>query len=243
MLEIKTMPLGKMRNNEYAQFMSEVNKLVLEETVEKLHIENKYEPFKTAIDQLLGVGKPTKGSNKTVLVSEADATRDKTDGGLLRYVESFLFHWDNNTVAAATRLMDVINKYGNLRKLSYNEETNGITNKVEELKSETFAPDVALINATLWVNKLEEHNQNFISIFNERANQESARSIGSMRESRMACDTAYDELVKLVNALIMVNGDDNYKTFADKMNYYIDYYINAINMRLAHYETDDTNQD
>lgn len=45
-----------------------------------------------------------------------------------------------------------------------------------------------------------------------------------MRRCRTATDTAYKELVQLVNALIVVNGETDYANFANLMNTEIEYY-------------------
>ena len=46
--------------------------------------------------------------------------------------------------------------------------------------------------------------------------------MGIVKESRQAADAAYRSLAGLVNALAVVNGDEAYATFIDRVNVLID---------------------
>lgn len=56
----------------------------------------------------------------------------------------------------------------------------------------------------------------------QRTEEEAARQVGIVKESRQAADTAYRSLTGLVNALAVVNGDGAYATFIDRVNVLIE---------------------
>jgi hypothetical protein len=59
----------------------------------------------------------------------------------------------------------------------------------------------------------------------------SARISGDVRAARVVVDAIYKNIVTVINALVLLNGEAEYSTFIDKVNYQIDYYKNTINNR------------
>ena len=231
MKSILSIVVSNLRNDEYFQFMSEVDKLVVASTVAALGISDQYTPFKSGLTNVDEVLKVEKGSNQTRLIIEADEKRDRIHKGLELQVESNKNHWDESVVDAALRIGRIIGQYGNLRVLSYNEESSAIGNLVKELTSEANAPSLATIGLTTWVSKLGEANDAFQAIFNDRASEVASRSSGNVRAARLLLDPLYEAMVARVNALSVVNGEAAYADFIDKVNYYVDYYKNTISAR------------
>ena len=230
-MKLKKIDLHLFRNDEYDQFMSEMNKLFVEFTAETLGIVVQYEQFKVQLNDVESAMKVESGSSQTKLITDADAFRDQLDHGLELQVESYSYHWDQAVAEAARRIGRIISQYGNLRKLSYNEESSAIANKVQELTSATYAPDLELMNLTVWTGKLFDANNAFIAKFSDRANEEASRASSNVRKARVALDPTYTNIVNRINALIEINGEEAYLAFIDKANYYIDYYKTTIAAR------------
>jgi hypothetical protein len=230
-MKLKKIDLHLFRNDEYDQFMSEMNKLFVEFTTETLGIVVQYAQFKVQLNDVESAMKVESGSSQTKLITDADAYRDQLDQGLELQVESYSYHWDQAVTEAARRIGRIISQYGNLRKLSYNEESSAIANKVQELTSATYAPDLELMNLTVWTGKLLDANNAFIATFSDRANEEASRASSNVRKARAVLDPTYTSIVNRINALIEINGEEAYSAFVDKANYYTDYYKTTITAR------------
>ena len=94
-----------------------------------------------------------------------------------------------------------------------------------------YASDVALCSATDKLNKLVEANNSFIANFGTRTAEVASRISGDVRAARVATDGDYKNIVSVINALVLLNGEDLYSSFIDKVNYQIDYYKSTINTR------------
>lgn len=240
MKQIKKLVLTYLRNDEHYQLMIEVDGLIVQFSPETLGIVDKYLPFKTAHNKEDVALKVERGSSNTLLIADKDGKRDSTHHGLELQVESYSYHWIPAMVEAARRIGRILEQYGNLRILSYNEESSAIGNLVQELRAEPYLTDVASLGLTSWVDQLETDNTNFKNIFNERANEEAARASGNVRAARIEVDPTYEAIVQRINALVVVNGEAAYAEFIDKVNYYIDYYKNTVAARKGRKEKDET---
>jgi ribosomal protein L30/L7E len=231
MIQIKNLVLTYFRNDEHSQYMLEIDGLVQKYTPEILGIADQYLPFKTALNKEGIALKVEQGSSNTLLIVNADDKRDRTHRGFELQVESYSYHWNTEMVEAARRIGRIVSQYGNLRMLAYNEESSAIGNLVQELRAEPYSTDLETLALTTWVDQLATDNENFKSVFNDRANEAAARASGNVRAARAEVDPAYNEMVKRVNALVVVNGEEAYAEFIDKVNYYIDYYKTTIAAR------------
>lgn len=234
MKEIKDIQLVHLRNGDYYQLLSDIDKLIQEETLEKLSLTTKYTQFKSTFDVVGLAYKAKRGSDQTPSVIEADYYRDKLDRGFGMQVDSYKLHWDELVVESALVIGKIIDRYGNLRQLSYNEESSGLTNKMDEITSGANAVHLVKLQLTDWATKVKEANNGFITSFGDRANEQAAKLISGVRNARKACDSAYGEVVNHINALVVINGEANYAAFIDKVNYYIDYYSSTLKMRQGH---------
>lgn len=146
------------------------------------------------------------------------------------FVESCLYHYDPAVQNAGEHIQRIIDKYGDLRRLPYNKESAAITNRNTELLT-NYASDVATASAAEWLNKDNAANDEFIAHFGERANEEAARLVSNVCDSRNQTEDAYNAIIEQVNALALVNGEAEYAGFIDKVNYYVDYYKSTLAAR------------
>jgi hypothetical protein len=228
MKEIQNFVLAPLRNDAHFQFLNDVDNLIQDTTPEILGIEQHYPAFKTGLGKEDSALKVERGSSQTKLLAAADAFRDQLDRGFEIQVESYSFHWDPNVAEAARRISRIIGQYGDLRSLPYNEESSALGNKMQELQAPDYAADIELLKLTNWVNQIIKANTEFISLFGDRASEQATRASGNVRAARIEVDPAYQAIVKRINALVVVNGEQAYANFIDKLNYYIDYYKNTI---------------
>jgi len=226
-----------MQNLEFSQFCTEFSKLIIFYTASRLGIVNLAPAFQSALEQLTKALQAEKGSVYTKTITQSDAYRDQLEHGFSLFVESCLYHYDPAVQRAGEHIQRIIDKYGDLRRLPYNKESAAITNRNTELLT-NYAVDVATAGAAEWLNKDNAANDEFIAHFGERANEEAARLVGNVRDSRNLTEDAYNAIVDQINALALVNGDAEYGEFIDKVNYYVDYYKTTLAARKGRSKVD-----
>jgi hypothetical protein len=238
MKQILELNLGRLRNDEHFQFMSEVDKLIEKTTTEALGISLVYNQFSSELKSEETALRVEYGSSQTKLIADADLRRDQLIRAFEMQVESLAYHWDPNVVEAARRIGRIVNQYGNLRTKNYNEESSGITHLVQEISTGTYKNDLAIMSLTDWTTQLTKVNDHFMNLFNNRADELATRASGDVSAARKLIDITYKTIVSRINALVIVNGEENFTEFIDRLNYFINYNRNTIAARKGRKEVD-----
>jgi hypothetical protein len=146
-------------------------------------------------------------------------------------IKAALDHYNDDVVQSARRLKVVADTYGNLAAKPINEETSGIYNFVQELDSPKYAEDVKTVGITGHVRKLESDNRAFDALLKSRDDENAVKTQLKMKECRAATDSAYNAIVRQINALQVVEGEDAYIAFVNRLNIVIDRYNNLLAQR------------
>ena len=141
-----------------------------------------------------------------------------------------MLHFDKDVQTAAAVIMRIVDQVGDIRKQNYNQESTSISSLVNQLKG-NYLQEITKCNSLETLNKLEEANNAFINQFGSRTNEESARLSGDVRLARIPVDKSFHDITNVINAMVLVNGEADYASFIDKVNYLIDYHKNTIKMR------------
>lgn len=224
-----------LRNGEHDQLHNNFETEINAETAKKLNIEAELAPYLAARGNEKLALQAELGSAYTLNVTESDGFRDETDKGFCMFVESHLYHPDPEVRESARKINRIIDQYGNVRKLTYNDESSQMTNRnVEIVKN--YAADLAKLGkgwGTAWLNSLDTANNQFVDHFGTRASDEATQVVINTLEARAATDAAWEAIARRINALVVVNGEADYAAFIDKVNYYIDYNKGLISARKA----------
>ena len=141
----------------------------------------------------------------------------------------------------AARLQVVLNTYGNIAKKPYDEETAAITSLIAELRT-GYAADVSTLGINAWIDELDRNNAAFDALKKERYTQDAERTQLKMKETRVAVDQCYHEIVERINALIIVNGATAYGSFVNELNALIDAYNQMLALRKGKKDAKDDKQ-
>lgn len=228
-LKIKSSHNNQFRNSEHFQFVTEVKDLLTQyrSILNGTTLAAQFTACYAGEDEAL---KKIVKNAATATIAEADHTRDVTFRGLADTVQAAVNHYKPAVAAAAKRLKIVFDTYGNLSAKPLNEETADIYNLLQELTGK-YAPDVELLGLTAWAKKLSDDNLAFKNLVKERNNEVSAATQLKMKTCRAATDLVYYVIVERINALIIVNGEEAYREFVNKLNTFIDKYANTIAQR------------
>jgi hypothetical protein len=128
---------------------------------------------------------------------------------------------------AAKQLKIVLDTYGNIARKPLNDQTSATYNIVQDLEGR-YAPDVAKVGLGPWLAELKARNIAFSDLMRERFDESSLKVDIVLKKARVQLDEAYYEITELVNALVLVEGAQNYEAFIRKLNPIISKYANAL---------------
>lgn len=222
-MEIIALYPNNLRNEEHYKFHLDFTALVNQFTVNALGIETLWPPYQTTFDVEAFALNVVRGSVLTDELFDADAGRDDISSGLAGTIKSALNHFNPEMRAAATRLNLLLDTYGNIATKPYDQETAAITKLVSELEG-PYAADVATLGVGGWVEELKNRNNAFDSLKNMRYDENTAKPQQNLRLARLETDKAYRAVVKRINALIEVNGEQAYSGFVNEINQRIENY-------------------
>ena len=231
-----------LRNGEHDQLHNNIVAEIENQTAKKLGIEAELVTYKAAIANERLALQAEMGSAHTQSVTDSDGYRDQTDMGFCMFIESHLHHPEPAIQENARKIMRIIDQYGNLRKLNYNDESSQMANRNTEIIN-NYASELATLGngwGTAWLNTLVTANNQFITHFGTRATEVANKVTINTLEARATTDAAWETIVIRINALVVVNGEANYAAFIDKVNYYIEYNKGLINARKGKKEKDST---
>ena len=172
--------------------------------------------FKNAVDTFDDALKDSATVPSTALAAEADAARDNAWRAANNYLKAMTAHPTESLRRAATEFKTLFDKYGDPTALPQTEESGILHNLLQDLKA-IGNGKLASIFFEAWLTNLESCETAFLAAVSQRTEEEAARQVGIVKESRQAADAAYRSLTGLVNALAVVNGDGAYATFIDRV--------------------------
>ena len=131
---------------------------------------------------------------------------------------------------AATILMQLLKDYNINPSGQLDKETGLLMNLVNDLldKNKTQVEALGLMPL---VEELKKANDQVIEVTTQRMDESLQTAVGALKTARAATDEAYRDLVKMVNAYALVEGDAAYAGFID--------YLNA---EIVHYKREVLNQ-
>lgn len=242
MKKINSVDFSQFKNNEHEQFHADVVKEIDNATPAKLGINPLYGRYSAAVTAEHAAIAVENGSKFTETVEEADLFRDQIYRGFVLQTEGNIMSYNPEVRQAAHNIKRIVDQIGDMRKQNYNQENESMKSLITQIKSNYLA-DVTKCNQLPLLNKLEEANNTFIQHFSARGDEEAARISGNVRMVRIPVDQEFHNIANVINAGVLINGEADYATFIDKVNYLIDYHKNTIKIRKANHKSTSKVQD
>ena len=160
-------------------------------------------------------------------ISALDTQRDMALSAYLNALKAMTASPNAQKQQAAKQLMFIREKYSLSASDEYMKETTAIRQMVQEMDASAEA-QAALATTGLddWFVDLKQKNEDFLAKMNERTDAQAGLQKGVVREARLACEAAYRNVVKLVNALSIVEvpAGLDYAPVIDRLNAEIEHY-------------------
>jgi len=205
MNKILTLFLYKLRHGEYFQFMSDFKDLLVTLTPAAIHSEAEFADFNTTFVKLDAELRVDQGSVLTEELQNLDLDRDNLWRAMDMRIDATLLCTIAAEVEAAKRLRRLFDLYGDIRRLSYNEETAGLTNLIGDIMKPENAGFAITCGLDTWVTRLNQLNGAFKAKQNERDTELAYKSSGNVKLIRLEMDPLYKLMVERVNALVSLN--------------------------------------
>lgn len=216
MVQIKSLDISRLRNDEDFGYQTRVVNLavaMLSQDVDK-PVVDAYKAALTAFDAAL---KQAAKNSQTEAVAAADEVVDRLYTGLTLYLRSLTYHPVEETRIAAEGVLVIIDKYGKLTGLPYNQQYGVLLNSMQELTAlteETFT----LLHLADWLAELSSAIARFQNARDMQTAEQSNYQVGLVKDTRTAADAAYKQFVASINAFAIAFGETNYATFINQMN-------------------------
>lgn len=205
MNKISNLLLYQLRNGEYFQFMSDFKALLVALTPAAIHSEAEFAEFDAALTRLDDELRVDQGSVLTQQLQDIDTDRDNLWRAIDMRINATLLCTIENEMEAAKRLRRLFDLYGDIRRVTYNEETAALTNLSGDLEKPENADFVSACRLDAWVHRLSLLNEAFKIKQNERDTELANKNSGNAKAVRVDIDPLYQLMVERVNALVSLN--------------------------------------
>ena len=230
--KITKLVLSLLRNNEHFQFMTDVKNGMETATPVSLNMETVFPEFTSAYDDLNSALLVDQGSVKTEQLTALDELRDRTWSALGERIRATLICPIEAEAESAKVLKRVFDLYGNIREMSYNEETAGVTNLIEDLEKPENAEHCNTLGMLHWVDTLKQQNNGFQSLQNARNAELANKESGDVKAARDGIDPVYEKIVDRANALVELDmASPELQAFIRELNQRIKYYKETLAIR------------
>lgn len=222
-MEIKVISLERMNNGAHYTYMTNVlNRAEADEHI-KADAAKQVADFKAALAEEDKYFKVSEKSPKTDLIAAADAERDKLCRNYLKTLKALMNMPDETIATSAKALVQMFTDYKLDPDEQLDKQTGILLNMVTDWEGK-HAQDVTNTNTGKYVELIKAANEKVHALMVERSDEQKEIPVGALKSARKQTDVAYRALVKMVNALVMVNGETDYTDFIKFLNYEIKRY-------------------
>ncbi len=214
-MKIENIDLRQLRTAESLGFCMQIAEFtdLVSQTADQKHINE----FKQATETFVKYGKATLTNSFTQKLKAADLQTDRFCSGLRMCVKANTFSPDENIRTLAKKVLDRINQYGNLARMSYTKQYPRLSVLLNELHSMPKA-HIKKLGLAIWIDALSLAYENFMEISSDKFTEEAEKQVGIVQDSRLAAEAAYFALVTRINAGVIVVSEEPYEEFINTAN-------------------------
>lgn len=221
--QIQQISIQRINKGAHCQFISHILSAIEAYPAVEAKIHTFAEKLRVANEQengALGVSRKSQVSDKYKMV---DAVFNRSFRSYKKYISAFKKFPKKDLSEAAIILEQQLKDYNIRIKDKRANKLGLIVNWVNDLE-ENYATQVALLNLQTFVAKMKETSSLMYDYHEQRTEELMDYPLGAALSSRQTSEDAYREMVRMVNALAVVEGDEVYSDFIDLANTYIKAY-------------------
>ena len=215
--EILPINLVRMNSGAHFEYVSMMLASVQSQAAVKQKVADLVAALASAIEAEDAALKVSTKSFITDDIAQADQDRDTFYAGYKKAVEGFLHTPVADMAQAAKVLKQHIKDYRINTRAQIDQNTGLLANFIADLEGK-YAAQVATLGLSVFVTHMKEANERVRTLVRQRVNERMGITVGALKAARVNTDAAYHNLVQMVNALALVNGDADYAAFIDYVN-------------------------
>jgi hypothetical protein len=194
-----------------------------------------YEVLQACIEKEDSCFKIIRKSNYSALKSDKANSRNTLIIGFKDAVKSALRHFNTDVREAAQRIKIVFDAYNQpalLTNLPYDAGTIAVNNMLREFEGK-YAADIETAGLTDWIKELRECNAEFEELTIASNEEQAEKPPFNTREVRKETDRAFQDMITIVSALMLMEGDSEYTGFVSELNALIKHYNDILAQHLG----------
>jgi hypothetical protein len=228
---IAILPLPKLRNSEFIQFIKDVLGIVSLNDPQALLVLSQFDALKTEKDVLESLFNKEQASALTDELIALDDQRDNLLNGIIALVQGHTYSLDSVIKKSALALQANITSYGTgITRENYQSETTIIDNLLDDWGTKPeLAAAIVMLNLAGWQTQLAAANAAFNAKYLARTQEMGSAPPDSLKEKRALATTAYNELSGFINSYFTINkGIAPFGKVTNELNALIDQYNRLI---------------
>lgn len=170
-------------------------------------------------------------SDETAKIVQAEGIRTKALISMQRYLSVYEFTPNAEQLLQFKSLQTLFNKFRGLQSWNYEEQTNGISALLADLKGEKYSKSVASLTMGDYVTVLQETHEIFKTIFAARFQERSEKEIFNVKELKTALKNTYEKLVQYVLVMAIAIDNDEFNKALSIINTVRKYYADMLAKR------------
>ncbi|MDR0544270.1 MAG: DUF6261 family protein [Odoribacteraceae bacterium] len=202
---IVRLQVDALRNATHVEYHEDFSALLSKHGADALGVETLYNDYAGKFAREKNAFEVIRKSELTSRIKKKDRQCNELFRGLASGVDFNLYHFDDETRAAARSLKIAFDHYGNINTRTYEDRAALATDLVSELSSAANAPRIIALGLAPWVTKLSETNAEFIALVRARDAEVSRRPSTRMKEARVPVDKAYRRILNYLEAIALVD--------------------------------------
>lgn len=222
-MEISTISLPRMNNGAHFLYNTDFYNRIEADTKVKNKVAEVLTRYKQAIDhedEALTISRKSLNTGKIV---EYDRRRDSLYVGIKSIVKAQLTVSDPEIQNAAREINQIIKDYNINVKTQLDKETGLLINFIDDMENK-YADQVQKLALGSFINQLKQSNSYVRSYTASRNDERLSNPEYTLKEARKVTDEVYLEVVKLINAYAVIEGDTDYKALIAVQNQEIVHY-------------------
>jgi len=210
-----------MKNDGHNAFMYDVKLLLADENMPLSGFEKLIDAFNLAYDAEGAAKLVRRKSYITDDMVKVNARREEVYASLVYHHESALRHYDESLREAARGISRILKSIAYIHNASNVNREAYISNITFKLRQPKYVQFVEKLQLMGWLDALDGLNQLYQTTWMNRVDERSTRGNGNVLKARKVTDMAYQNIVKRIHALIILNETEEYNHFVRLLNVHI----------------------
>ena len=233
-IDISLPNVSKLNNDEYAQFVKGIVKLVYAGTIEKLRVE---EELVTAIQENVELLTEASRQSRSTKESGNMAQLDKKRNEILSYLLSSFRVGKKSAIQSQKEAADILLlEFKNYRKVSTlptRQKSQAVDALIKDLEKPEIRELLTTLGAINAVAPLKEINAKYQELLDVRAEKQLKNSSINVKKVRNETEELYRQLTRVVFAYNVINPSNEKKNFISLITKLIEDTMSANKQRLA----------